>query len=65
MSQFYVGDRVLMFAMWSSFYKMKGTVTAVAPHLKVLVDDDKYPLRMGPRECVHLEEPTRPMTAGG
>lgn len=52
----YPGDRVLVFAYWSSFYKMAGTVTQVAPYLMVRVDGDSYPIRMGDRECVRLEE---------
>ncbi len=59
MSYFYPGDRVLIFAQWSSFYRKHGTVTQTAPYLMVRVDDDTYPMRMGERECVRLEESSR------
>jgi hypothetical protein len=56
MSYFYVGDRVLVFALWSSFYRMNGTVTATKPRLMVRIDGDSYPIAMGERECIRIEE---------
>ncbi len=56
MSFFYPGDRVLVFAHWSSFYQQRGTVAQTKPHLMVRIDGDSLPLRMGEREVVRLEE---------
>ena len=58
-SYFYVGDRVLVFAAWSSFYRMNGTVVATAPRLMVRLDGDSLPLAMGERECIRIEESSR------
>jgi hypothetical protein len=52
-----VGDLVCVAAQWSSFYGMKGKVTAIAPHLMILIHGDKYPIRVGEREVV-VEEPS-------
>jgi hypothetical protein len=59
MSYFYVGDRVLVFAQWSSFYRMNGTVEATKPRLMVRIDGDSYPIAMGERECIRIEESTQ------
>jgi hypothetical protein len=57
------GDRIVVTAQWSSFYRMRGIVVAVTPHLMVLIDDDAYPIRMGEREVTRESvEPT--WTAG-
>ena len=65
MSYFYPGDRVVIFAHWSSFYRQQGTVNATTPHLMVTVDGDTYPMRMGERECIRIDDAPEPMTAGG
>lgn len=57
------GDRVEVTAQWSSFYRMRGRVTATVPHLMVLIDDDAYPIRVGEREVTRLESEHH-MTAG-
>ncbi len=46
-----------------SFYRQRGTVTSTRPYLMVRVDGDTYPMRMGERECVRLEE--RPLSMTG
>jgi len=45
-----VGDRVVVTAQWSSFAGMRGVVTATSPHLMILIDRDKYPIRVGVKE---------------
>lgn len=50
-----VGDRVVVVAMWSSFHTMKGRVTALTPHLMIIIDHDLHPIRVGEREIALLE----------
>lgn len=51
----YVGDRVEVFALWSSFKGMCGVVTSVTPGLMVRIDGDTYPIAFGEREVRRLE----------
>jgi len=50
-----VGDRVEVHAQWCSFYRSRGVVTAVKPHLMIVVDGDTYPIRFGEREVSVVE----------
>ncbi len=56
------GDRVVVVAHWSTFRGMRGRVVATSPHLMILIDDDKYPIRVGTREVVVDEPSTVNMT---
>ncbi len=56
------GDRVVVVAHWSTFRGMRGRVVATMPHLMILIDDDKYPIRVGTREVVVDEPSTVNMT---
>ncbi len=42
----YVHDRVLVFAFWHTFRGARGRVTQVKPYLMVLLDGDRYPMRI-------------------
>ncbi len=44
------GDRVRVTAAWSSFVGMAGVVKQVQPHLMILLDGDRMPIRVGERE---------------
>jgi hypothetical protein len=52
-----VGARVLVFAEWSSFRGMRGTVTQSAPFMMVLLDGERQPLRVGKSEVLEESEP--------
>lgn len=50
-----VGDRVVVTAMWSTFHTMKGRITQLEPHLMIIIDHDKYPIRVGAQEIALVE----------
>lgn len=47
-----VGDRVRVSALWSEFWGMNGVVTQTEPCVMVLLDGDRYPIRV---DAVSLE----------
>ncbi len=51
------GDRIIVVAHWSSFRGMKGVVVAMVPPLMVLIDGDKYPIRIEAKSVV-IDEPS-------
>ncbi len=55
----YVGDRVKVTAQWSSFHGLTGVVTQTRPHIMMLIDDDRLPIRVIEREVTRLAEPFR------
>ncbi len=58
------GDRVVVTAQWSSFFGMKGAVASVRPHLMILIDGDKFPIRVGAKEITPEDLPTEPNMSG-
>lgn len=51
-----VGDRIVVTAMWSCFHTMKGRVVQLEPHLMIIIDHDKYPIRVGVHEVAVVTE---------
>ena len=49
---FYVNDRIVFFAQWSTWRGMTGRVTATKPGLWVLIDGDTQPVAVTDREIV-------------
>ena len=50
-----IGDRVQVVALWSSFHTMKGRITQLEPVLMIVIDHDKYPIRVGAQEIALVE----------
>ena len=57
------GDRALFVASWSSWRGMRGEVKETSPHLMILLDGDRLPIRVHPRECIP-EEPSEVSLTG-
>ena len=58
------GDRVLVTAHWSSFYRMQGVVKQTKPHVMVLLDGDQHPMRLDDCSLRTLEEEHQPWVLG-
>ena len=58
-----VGDRVIVHAHWSTFYKQRGVVESVSPHLMIKLDGDLFAMRFGNGE-VSRDESTPTWVAG-
>lgn len=52
-----VGDRVLFVAHWSTYHRMRGTVTRVRPTVMVRLDGDTHPMCVNEREVI-AEQPS-------
>ena len=64
MARVRLGTRVTVTAQWSSFRGMRGAVIAVHPHVMILIDGDKYPIRVGAKEITEDDMPTEPNMTG-
>ena len=64
MTAFYIGERVVAHALWSSFRGMRGCVVRAGDPLYVLLDGDKQPICVHPREVIAEELPTEPHIGG-
>jgi hypothetical protein len=49
-----VGDRVHFTSLWSTFAGLAGYVTATTPHLMVLIDGDRLPVRVHAKEVAQM-----------
>lgn len=58
-----VGERVRFVAAWSSFYGMTGAIVQMQPHIMILIDRDKHPIRVGERE-IAVDEPSSQSLTG-
>lgn len=58
----YTHDRVRVTATWSSFVGMAGRVTATRPHIMVILDGDRLPIRVTEREIARLDTSEISMT---
>lgn len=55
-----VGERVIVVASWSSFFRQHGEITQVDPFVMIRLDgDDPRPIRVGEREVIPEEESQR------
>lgn len=47
MTTVHVGDRVVVVAQWSEFRGKRARVTQLVPHCMVVVEGDRFPIRVG------------------
>ena len=60
----YVGDSVLFVGLANSFRGMRGIVKVVVPHVMILVEGDRLPMRFRPDEFAVLHDEGEPSMTG-